>query len=229
MVLLLLLLLSSLSTSCGYTPSFSSGHASLSLPLSLLRGGPAREESQNARRHDRSQLKATGSEGQSKEGEDRGDVHVQWKERKEKPWKRTEAGAKGAKGAKGAPGAQGAAAVRGSPGSADTWVSADDRDASLPLQPQGSCANAFWRAISAADLRQHPLYRPLPEVVLQHDAQSLQLFRQDSWQWDALHLGRMTTSKASACLGFYEVGASAPSTPALLPFYSHPHYPLFPF
>ena len=32
----------------------------------------------------------------------------------------------------------------------------------------------------------------------------LQQFRQDSWQWDALHAGRLTTSKAASCLGFYE-------------------------
>jgi hypothetical protein len=27
---------------------------------------------------------------------------------------------------------------------------------------------------------------------------------QDSWQWDALHAGRLTTSKAACCLGIYE-------------------------
>ncbi|KAJ1409055.1 hypothetical protein B484DRAFT_195534 [Ochromonadaceae sp. CCMP2298] len=84
----------------------------------------------------------------------------------------------------------------------------DSRRRETASPPRGSCANVYWRAIDLEDLRAHPLFRPLPQVVLQHDPQSLSLFRQDSWQWDSLHEGRMTTSKASCCLGFYEGYAS---------------------
>lgn len=57
------------------------------------------------------------------------------------------------------------------------------------------------------DLRQHPQFEslPLPETI--HKLESLEdirLFRQESWQWDAVHEGRCTTSQAVAALGFLE-------------------------
>ena len=45
---------------------------------------------------------------------------------------------------------------------------------------------------------------PLPEDVFASNAVEYSLFRQDSWQWGALHEGRLTTARAAACLGFYE-------------------------
>jgi len=70
----------------------------------------------------------------------------------------------------------------------------------------GSIANVQWRAISMEDLRRHPQYEALPlpsEVELQSE-QDYALFRQDSVEWDLLHAGRLTTSKAAACMGLYE-------------------------
>jgi len=60
-------------------------------------------------------------------------------------------------------------------------------------------------------LRAHPLYRPLPEPYEVNITSSLdlRLYRQDCWQWDALHAGRLTTSKVATCLGFYESAAAA--------------------
>ena len=70
-------------------------------------------------------------------------------------------------------------------------------------------ANVRWRAISDAELRSHPLYEALPEEVSEvRSASDLSRFRQGSWQWTALHQGRLTTSKAAACLGFYEPRAA---------------------
>lgn len=56
------------------------------------------------------------------------------------------------------------------------------------------------------DLRIHPLFRPLPpsNKVQVKNAADFSLFRQDSWQWDVLHIGRLTTSRAAACLGLFE-------------------------
>ena len=45
---------------------------------------------------------------------------------------------------------------------------------------------------------------PSPEDVLASNPAEYSLFRQDSWQWGALHEGRLTTARAAACLGFYE-------------------------
>lgn len=70
----------------------------------------------------------------------------------------------------------------------------------------GSIANVRWKAISMSDLREHPCFIPLPppNEVIYSSAKDFCLFRQESWQWDALHQGRLTTSKLSSCLGFYE-------------------------
>ena len=74
------------------------------------------------------------------------------------------------------------------------------------IQQKGYNANVCWRSISMADLRQHPLYHPLPlpENVNITSSLSLSKFRQDSIQWMLLHKGRLTTSKAAICLGLYE-------------------------
>ena len=72
----------------------------------------------------------------------------------------------------------------------------------------GKFANIEWKAIPLEHLRTHPLYRSLPcnvyDVDTVHGFAHCNIFRQDSWQWDALHTGRLTTSKMSCCLGFYE-------------------------
>ena len=59
----------------------------------------------------------------------------------------------------------------------------------------------------------HPLFDALPpaESITKEDIQCLEdvrLFRQDSWQWEELHRGRCTTSKAVLALGFLEPNSS---------------------
>ena len=85
-------------------------------------------------------------------------------------------------------------------------VDAEVNSTSTISQWRGTKANILWRAIDMDDLRLHPLYHPLPHPssVLALTPTDFALFRQDSWQWDALHTGRLTTSKAAACLGMYE-------------------------
>eukprot|EP00543_Licmophora_paradoxa_P004762 CAMPEP_0202454704 /NCGR_PEP_ID=MMETSP1360-20130828/12371_1 /ASSEMBLY_ACC=CAM_ASM_000848 /TAXON_ID=515479 /ORGANISM="Licmophora paradoxa, Strain CCMP2313" /LENGTH=400 /DNA_ID=CAMNT_0049074087 /DNA_START=37 /DNA_END=1239 /DNA_ORIENTATION=+ len=59
-------------------------------------------------------------------------------------------------------------------------------------------------------LRSHPMFDPLPLPTRIHSInhpEDVRYFRQESWQWDALHYGRCTTSKASAALGFLEPNA----------------------
>lgn len=87
---------------------------------------------------------------------------------------------------------------------ADEEHEPEDYNQYRPLS--GAHANVNWRAVSMDTLRLHPLYKPLPEpnVVSINTAQDLSMFRQDSWQWNVLHQGRLTTSRAAACLGFYE-------------------------
>ncbi|KAJ1415725.1 hypothetical protein B484DRAFT_454476 [Ochromonadaceae sp. CCMP2298] len=71
---------------------------------------------------------------------------------------------------------------------------------------KGNVANITWRAVEMSALRLHPwfLALPHPSSVRMQSVSSLSQFRQESWQWDALHAGRLTTSKAACCLGFYE-------------------------
>ena len=61
-----------------------------------------------------------------------------------------------------------------------------------------------------AHLRGHPLYVPLPHpcAVRVRSLADVARFRQDSWQWDALHAGRVTGSCAAACLGLLEPSAA---------------------
>ena len=49
---------------------------------------------------------------------------------------------------------------------------------------------------------------PMPDDVFASNAEEYSLFRQDSWQWGALHAGRLTTARAAACLGFYELDSA---------------------
>jgi hypothetical protein len=61
-------------------------------------------------------------------------------------------------------------------------------------------------------LREHPQFIPLPQPDTIQSLDSLEdvrQFRQDSWQWDALHAGRCTTSQAVAALGFLGPKAGA--------------------
>jgi hypothetical protein len=67
--------------------------------------------------------------------------------------------------------------------------------------------NNHRRALPMDHLRQHPNFRPLPrpeDIQELHTVEEARLFRQDSWQWDALHSGRCTTSQAAAALGLLE-------------------------
>lgn len=60
-------------------------------------------------------------------------------------------------------------------------------------------------------LREHPRFVPLPQpefVAKLSCLEDARLFQQGSWQWDALHNGRCTTSQAVAALGFLEPTAA---------------------
>eukprot|EP00656_Telonema_subtile_P026244 TRINITY_DN2821_c0_g1_i2.p1 TRINITY_DN2821_c0_g1~~TRINITY_DN2821_c0_g1_i2.p1 ORF type:complete len:156 (+),score=21.45 TRINITY_DN2821_c0_g1_i2:91-558(+) len=78
-------------------------------------------------------------------------------------------------------------------------------------KPKPSCGkpNTAWRAIPHAHLQQHPLFHALPEVSSVLCLAEMQNFSQDSWQWWALHAGRITTGNASTCLGFHDPKASS--------------------
>lgn len=83
----------------------------------------------------------------------------------------------------------------------------DDCDSIQHICPlTGTVPNIHWQAIPMEALRCHPLYQPLPEAsdVVLSDTKDLCRYRQDSWQWEALHQGRLTTSKLAAVLGFFE-------------------------
>jgi len=71
----------------------------------------------------------------------------------------------------------------------------------------GNLPDVLWRHIPLEDIRKHPLFVPLPEPETIHKLETMEdvrNFRQESWQWDVLHQGRMTTSQAVAALGFLE-------------------------
>ena len=79
------------------------------------------------------------------------------------------------------------------------------RDATDSFPLTGNLPDIFWRAVPFDHLRQHPKWEALPEqVVALNELEDVRFFRQDSWQWDALHAGRCTTSQAAAALGFLE-------------------------
>ena len=71
----------------------------------------------------------------------------------------------------------------------------------------GSIPDVHWRAVPLEHLRHHPSFEALPHPDAVTDLstpEDVRLFRQDSWQWDALHAGRCTTSQATAALGLLE-------------------------
>jgi hypothetical protein len=71
----------------------------------------------------------------------------------------------------------------------------------------GNFPDVLWRHIPLEHIRKHPLFVPLPDPNTIHHLESMEdvrNFRQESWQWDVLHEGRMTTSQAVAALGFLE-------------------------
>ena len=74
----------------------------------------------------------------------------------------------------------------------------------------GNLPDIHWRAVTLENLRQHPLFEPLPlpQSIEKLDClEDVRNFRQESWQWDALHNGRCTTSQAVAALGFLDPAA----------------------
>ena len=76
----------------------------------------------------------------------------------------------------------------------------------------GSIPDVHWRAIPLDHLRHHPSFEPLPHpdtITTLSSPEDVRLFRQDSWQWDALHSGRCTTSQATAALGLLESRAGS--------------------
>ncbi|CAM9182283.1 unnamed protein product, partial [Phaeothamnion confervicola] len=74
----------------------------------------------------------------------------------------------------------------------------------------GDYPDVHWRALTREQLRQHPHYVSLPEQPSQpiRTAADYPLIPQCSEAWEALHRGRLTTSTAASCLGFYEPSAA---------------------
>jgi len=75
---------------------------------------------------------------------------------------------------------------------------------------RGRKPNIAWGAVSMDELRVHPSFVALPSAssVAPSVPAEWRLFRQDSPQWWALHVGRITTSTFAACLGVYEENAA---------------------
>lgn len=75
----------------------------------------------------------------------------------------------------------------------------------------GNAPDIYWRSVPIEHLRLHPQFKALPDpkdITLLQDLDDVRLFRQESWQWDALHVGRCTTSQAISALGFLEPHAA---------------------
>jgi hypothetical protein len=69
----------------------------------------------------------------------------------------------------------------------------------------GNFPDVEWQAIPMDHLRYHPQFDELPPTLNSLSClEDVRSFRQDSWQWEALHSGRCTTSQAAAALGFLE-------------------------
>ena len=64
-----------------------------------------------------------------------------------------------------------------------------------------------WVYIPEDHLRAHPLYKRLPiveSIIKLNSYNELSLFRQSSLQWDLMHNGRLTTSRAAGATGMLE-------------------------
>jgi hypothetical protein len=75
------------------------------------------------------------------------------------------------------------------------------------LPKSGNLPDVEWGSIPMEHLREHPNFVPLPlpdDLTKLNSMEDVRNIRQDSWQWDALHNGRCTTSQAVAALGFLE-------------------------
>jgi len=82
----------------------------------------------------------------------------------------------------------------------------------ITIPRTGNLPDINWRAISMTHLRAHPNFQPLPPpsmIDTLPTKEHVRYFRQESWQWDYLHVGRCTTSQASAALGFLEPKAAS--------------------
>jgi hypothetical protein len=80
--------------------------------------------------------------------------------------------------------------------------------------PSGDRPNVRACAVPASHLRDHPLFVPCPPSspttpLPVREPCALRLLSQDGWEWDALHTGRLTTSRLAAALGFFEPRAAA--------------------
>ena len=78
----------------------------------------------------------------------------------------------------------------------------------------GHSPNITWRRVEEQHVARHPLFVPLPDTasdtrIGSGSFEALRLFKQQSWQWDALHTGRLTTSKLAGFLGLFEPSAAA--------------------
>eukprot|EP00526_Cylindrotheca_closterium_P005736 CAMPEP_0113619304 /NCGR_PEP_ID=MMETSP0017_2-20120614/9800_1 /TAXON_ID=2856 /ORGANISM="Cylindrotheca closterium" /LENGTH=581 /DNA_ID=CAMNT_0000528873 /DNA_START=88 /DNA_END=1833 /DNA_ORIENTATION=+ /assembly_acc=CAM_ASM_000147 len=83
----------------------------------------------------------------------------------------------------------------------------NNNNSSPQIRRHGNFPDVFWRCVPMEHLRQHPNFVPLPlPESIDHIAEleDIRWFRQESWQWDAIHEGRCTTSQAVAALGFLE-------------------------
>ena len=100
--------------------------------------------------------------------------------------------------------------TRRKPGAADRAdvVVAPTTKANVTLcRTEGNLPDVYWRAIPLEHVRHHPRVQALPDpsrIVQLSCLEDVRKFRQDSWQWHALHAGRCTTSQAVAALGFLE-------------------------
>jgi len=97
--------------------------------------------------------------------------------------------------------------VKGTKKKSSTQDRATAKGKARKLRMTGNIPDVYWRAIPLEHLRHHPNFEALPHPDTITHLKSLEdtrLFRQDSWQWDALHSGRCTTSQATAALGLLE-------------------------
>ncbi|CAJ1959495.1 unnamed protein product [Cylindrotheca closterium] len=79
--------------------------------------------------------------------------------------------------------------------------------ASPQIRRHGNFPDVYWRCVPMDHLREHPNFVPLPlpeSIDCIPKLEDIRQFRQESWQWDAVHEGRCTTSQAVAALGFLE-------------------------